>query len=377
MRIWARRVFLDDAFVSARLEISAGRISSAVIASEPSGDDDLVFEHGFLIPGLIDLQINGAFGADFSSSTQQEIAHSFVQVPATGTTSICPTVITSDSNLIRQQVSIINSMHLGKGAARNLGVHLEGPFISPLRRGAHQESQLLDFPEGTLPPVPLRQVRLITLAPEIQGANRLIEQALSAGVIVSLGHSDANAAEANLGFESGASMVTHIFNAMRPLHHRDPGLAGAALAHPDISLGFIADGVHIDYLVVKIILQAGGDRPILVSDASAALLCAPGTKVMLGGEVIYVDEAGHARRTDGTLASSGLTQLQAIERAVSFGLSREELLRSASKNPARKLGLNDLGHISVGAKADLVHYLVEPDLKVDWVMIEGEECLAL
>lgn len=375
MFLYSEHVLLPEGFVPALLAIGAGRITE-VIRIETGKDvpaEARRMGSGYLVPGLIDLQINGCFGVDFSSADFHEVVEALRKLPETGTTSICPTVITSPVETMLAQISTISSIVDGENQARNLGVHLEGPFLSSEKRGAHN-SALLAVPANQkgLESV-LEKIRILTLAPELDSSKELIQRAVQAGCIVSLGHTMATAEKFREAVAAGAKMVTHLFNAQRPIHQREPGISVATLISESTYFGIIVDGEHVHYDLVKLAQRIAENRMIVVSDASGALLAPKGYQSSLGGQDVVVDKTGTARRADGTLASSGLTQLQAIERAVSQGISREKLLRSATEVPAKLLGISDLGVIKPGARADLVYYEPGSEPNVKEVFMAGEK----
>ncbi len=359
----------------ALIELEGHRIKGVSTSNFANAElADHVFETGFVIPGLLDLQINGVSGVDFSTADDQQIARALNSLSASGTTSICPTVISSPIKQIQSQLNIFENLEQEVGSVRNLGVHLEGPYISSERRGAHALDYLRlprDFEADSLD---LTKVKILTLASELPGADKLIAAARAAGAIVSLGHSNATSAETQQATLDGAQMCTHIFNGMREIHQREPGMAVAALVGNSLHFGIIADGEHVSYELVELAFRVASSRAIIVSDASAALFAQTGDEFELGGSTVMVDAAGNARRPDGTLASSGMTQLQAIENAVAAGLDREMLLLAATKTPADFIGETKLGRIEAGAFADLVHYEVSQKPQVDFVMIGGAEC---
>lgn len=373
MRIFAQNCLIDGTFVPALLGIENGHIVQ--IDVNPSSEvADYSFKSGYLVPGLIDLQLNGGFGVDFSSGNGTEISAVFSQLPSTGTTSICPTVISSPFSDIEKQVVLLNQITKKSGSSKNLGVHLEGPFISPSRRGAHKSEFLKNPSEIELSDAFLKLLRIFTVAPELSGTDSLIQRANKLGVLVSLGHSEATYAETVAAANSGARMVTHTFNGQRKIHQREPGISIAALLEDQLSPGLIVDGEHVAFELIEMAIRLSGNRMCVVSDASAALMADPGTSFDLGGTQVTVDESGSARRKDGTLASSGMTQLQAIEKCVANGLNREKLLTAATLNPARLIGEESLGQIALGATADIVHYTVDNEVVVDFVLIDGVLC---
>lgn len=375
MKIYSPKCLIDGKFVPAVLQIEAGEIAQVTIGEVVADASfDASFEDGFLIPGLIDVQINGVAGVDFSTANLEQTSEALKVLAKNGTTSICPTVITSPIEQIAAQLQVLSTHEPVTGAARNLGVHLEGPAISSHKKGAHQEDQLLSPIELLSSSVDLGKVKMLTLAPELSGARDLIAAAVEKGAIVSLGHSEATAAQTSEAADQGAKMVTHLFNGMREIHQREPGIAIEALTNKQLHFGIIVDGEHVSYELVKLAQKLSAERMLVVSDASSALLSSPGSKLQLGGSTVVVDETGTARRDDGTMASSGLTQLEAIEKAVAHGLDRELLLVSATGVPADLLNEKRLGRIEVGASADLVHFVSGEKPKIDFVMVGGDLC---
>jgi N-acetylglucosamine-6-phosphate deacetylase len=256
---------------------------------------------------------------------------------------------------------------------RIIGAHLEGPFLSPRRLGAHDA-------EGCLAPdlAVLRRlldagpVSEMTLAPELHGAFELIDELVARGVTASCGHSDATAAEAHLAFDRGARTVTHLFNAMRPSVPRDPGIAMAALARHDVTVQVIVDGHHLAGETVLVAWQAAEDRFALVTDATAAAGLGDG-RYMLGGTEVTA-EGGVVRRADGTLAGSALTMIEAVRNLHALGAELEAALAAASTVPARIVGRSDLGRLAIGAPADVV--ILDDRLEVKRALVAGGEHVA-
>lgn len=374
MDLFAENVLLPTGLVPALVSFEGGTITR--VLPRPSGEQlpegTLTLGFGYLVPGLIDLQINGFYGVDFSTSDESAINSALRELPGTGTTSICPTVITGPTENLIRQIQLIEQIGNSENQARNLGVHLEGPFLNSEKKGAHDESQLLKPNSAEKLLKFLGKIKLLTLAPELEGAIDLIKQAVTSGSIVSLGHTMATSEEFQKATTAGAKMVTHLFNGQRPIHQREPGISIAALVDEDVYFGIIVDGEHVHFDLIRLAQNSAADRMIVVSDASAALRAPAGKAHSLGGQDLIVDQSGAARRSDGTLASSGLTQLEAIENAVAAGVNREKLLRSATEVPAKLLGRNDIGQIAVGAKADLVYYENKNHLEVLKVYLGGQ-----
>jgi N-acetylglucosamine-6-phosphate deacetylase len=330
--------------------------------------DDLL-----LAPGFIDLQLNGAFGHDFTSdpSTIWEVA---ARLPRYGVTAFLPTIITSPPETVAAAQEVIRrGPPAGFVGAVPLGLHLEGPFLNPQKRGAHNPAYLR-LPD--LPSVarwsPESGVRLVTLAPELPGALDAIRALRARGVVVGASHSMATAEEGQAGIEAGVTYGTHLFNTMPPLDHREPGLAGALLADSSVTAGVIADGVHLHPQVVALIWQVKGRGNVsLVTDAMAALGISPGS-YRLGDQEVTVDGT-MARLPDGRLAGSVLSLDQAVRNLTRFtGCEPVEAISAVTSVPAALLGLaSSHGRIAPGSRADLV--LLTPDLQVVATVVAGRE----
>jgi N-acetylglucosamine-6-phosphate deacetylase len=325
-----------------------------------------------LAPGFIDLQLNGAFGHDFTAepSTIWSVA---ARLPRYGVTAFLPTVITSPLEQVESAMRVVTG---GRPpdfrGAEPLGVHAEGPFLNVKKKGAHNQ-QYLRPPAA--PDVagwsPASGMRLVTMAPELPGALDVIKTLTARGVVVSTGHSMATYDEAVAGFDAGARYGTHLFNAMPSLGHRDPGLPGALLADDRMTVGFIADGVHTHRSIIALVWKMLGPRRMsLVTDAMAALGM-PAGQHRLGDYDVVVD-ATSARLADGTLAGSILELDQALRNLIEItGCSLSAALETMTSTPARLLGLDhERGRIAPGYAADLV--LLSRDLRVDTTIAAGE-----
>jgi N-acetylglucosamine-6-phosphate deacetylase len=253
-------------------------------------------------------------------------------------------------------------------------MHLEGPFLSPNRLGTHEASSRRD-PDPALLERLLDSgpVRLMTLAPELPGATELIDRLLERRVAVSLGHTDATAEQANAAFDRGARSVTHLFNAMRPFLHRDPGIVGAALARDDVVVWVIVDGIHLAPETVRVTWHAARDRLALVTDAITGAGVADGS-YSLGNLDVQVHE-GTVRGPDGVLAGSVLTMDEAVRNLHALGVPFEEAIAAATTTPARVLGDPELGRIDVGLPADLV--ILNEGLEIERVLVGGEVRVAV
>jgi N-acetylglucosamine-6-phosphate deacetylase len=258
----------------------------------------------------------------------------------------------------------------GGEGPRVLGVHLEGPFLAPGRLGTHPPLARRD-PDPTLLERLLAsgRIRLMTLAPELEGADELIELLLRRGVTISCGHTDATADEANAAFDRGVQTVTHLFNAMRPLRHRDPGIAGAALARDDVVVQIILDGVHLAPETARLVWRAAAGRVALVTDAVSGAGVQDGSYSLGGLEVKIRD--GVVRGPDGQLAGSVLTMIEAVRNLHALGVPLASALEAASTVPAGVLGLRDVGRLAPDAPADVV--VVDDGLQIERVLLGGQE----
>jgi N-acetylglucosamine-6-phosphate deacetylase len=327
----------------------------------------------YLAPGFVDLQINGAFGHDFTVEPDS-IWPVAAQLPRYGVTAFLPTVITSPLETIGSAQDVVTAQPAtGLSGAKPLGLHVEGPFLNPERKGAHNPAHLrlpdLEIVDDWSPE---SGVLLVTLAPELPGALDLVATLVQRGVLVSAGHSASSLEQAQAGFTAGIRYGTHLFNAMPPLHHRKPGLVGALLTDGRPTAGIIADGIHCHPSMVALAWQSlGSARLNLVTDAMAALGMPPGRHRLAGFDV-EVDSTS-ARLADGTLAGSVLSLDTALRNLVAFtGCSLEEALPTITTTPAQILGLGATrGRIAPGYLADLV--LLTPELQAQITIAEGKE----
>lgn len=336
---------------------------------------DVTLPDGYLVPGFVDLQVNGYFGAEFQTADAASWGRVARKLPSTGTTSFVPTLITApvDSLAAALRAAAGFAGGLPVGGARVLGVHLEGPFISPARRGAHNPAWITDpspVAIGELIEAGRGLLRLLTLAPERPGALDAIDQLVAAGVLVSVGHSDATAEQVSAAADHGARMVTHLFNAQRPLAHREPGVVGQALTDERLTSGLIADLYHVAGPICGLAFRAAPGRIALVTDAAAPAGMPPG-EYLLGGEPITLPPADGAPpvRNDGTMAGSALRMDVAVANAIRVGVSPAAAVAAATRIPADLIGRTELGRINLGAAADLVW--LGPDLRTRATWIAG------
>jgi len=333
-----------------------------------------------VVPGFVDVHIHGAGGHDVMEGTAEALAAVAGTVARHGTTSLVATTVTASAENTCRAVAGIAQWIESQPAlpaghtpqAEILGIHFEGPFISTARRGVHP-------PEWIVPPSAelLRRLtdaargtgRILTLAPEVPGALELIVAARQAGLVVSLGHTDASYTETMSAIERGARHAAHVFNAMRPFEHRETGVIGAVLTSPTVTAELIADGVHVDAAAMRLLLAAKGPQGvILVSDGTAATGMPDGT-YRLGTFNVTVS-GGVCRGAEGKLAGSTLTLDRALRTMAALGVKLADALTMLTSNPARLLGLEGRkGALVPGADADLV--LLDANLNVTNVMTRG------
>src|SRR4051794_15658103 len=283
MRLGVEAALVDGRLVPGDVAVDAGVIA-AVGLTRAGG------EQGIAAPGFVDLQVNGFAGVDFLAADGDGWARAGEGMLATGVTAVQPTFITSPEDVL---IDCLRGMPTDGIGPRVIGAHVEGPFLSPKRLGVHQaESQRapdLDLLRRLLDAGPVHQV---TLAPELPGALQLVDELCARGVVVSAGHTDATAAEAHLAFDRGVGTVTHLFNAMRPMTPRDPGIAFAALARPDVVVQLIVDGQHVAYDTVLVAWQAARGRVALVTDAAPAAGGTDGRFTIGGREIVAAGGGG-------------------------------------------------------------------------------------
>ena len=330
-------------------------------------------------PGFVDVHIHGAGGRDVMEGSREALEIIAATVATHGTTSLVATTVTASEKETRASVAGIAHFILNTSqyparelSAEILGIHFEGPFISPARRGVHPAKWIM-APSSEMLAHLLGEARgtaqILTLAPEVPGALDLIFAARKAGLIVSLGHTDATYEQAQAAIEAGASHAAHVFNAMRPFSHRGTGVIGAVLTSPKVSAELIADGVHVDDAAMRMLVGLKTpDRVILVSDGISATGM-PDGKYQLGMFEVKVS-GGVARNAEGKLAGSTLTLDRALRNMVALGVPLSSALQMLTANPARQIGLGARkGVLAPGADADLV--FLDEKLEVSGVMTRG------
>ncbi|HZQ63863.1 MAG TPA: N-acetylglucosamine-6-phosphate deacetylase [Gaiellaceae bacterium] len=356
-----RAALVDGEIVPGDVAIEDGLIAGFGLASADG--------RGIASPGFVDLQVNGFGGVDFLDADPAGYARAGEALLETGVTAYLPTLITAPEERL---VAALGAIAEGVRGPRILGAHVEGPFLSPRRLGTHPPAARRDPDPALLERLlAAGPVRLVTLAPELPGALELVDLLVARGVVVSVGHSDATAEEATAAFDRGVRTVTHLFNAMRPFTHRDPGIAGAALARQDVAVQIILDGVHLAPDTVRVVWRAAAGRLALVTDAVAGAGASDGSYQL--GDVAVEVRDGVVRRDDGVLAGSVLTMIEAVRNLHALGVPLEDALDAATRVPAGIVAA-DAGRIAVGAPADVV--VLSEELDVERVLVGGEARVA-
>jgi N-acetylglucosamine-6-phosphate deacetylase len=361
VKLGVEAAIVDGVLMPGDLEVADGRIAAVAVGRRGG--------RGIAVPGFVDLQVNGFGGVDFATADAAAYRRAGEALLETGVTAFQPTLITAPEADLVRALNEVPSEPIGP---RILGVHLEGPFLAPQRLGTHPASARRDPDLALLERlVGAGPVSQVTLAPELDGALDLIDFLHARGVVVSCGHSNATAEEAARAFERGVATVTHLFNAMRPFGHRDPGLAGAALARKDVIVQVILDQHHLANETAQMVWQAAGGRVALVTDAIAAAGIGDGL-YPLGGVAVEVRE-GVARNAGGALAGSVLTMLDAVRNLHALGAPLVDAVAAATSVPAR-VATHASGVLRPGADADVV--VLDDTLEIRTVLVGGQERVA-
>ena len=351
-------IVFTDAGKFARLDVQLqnGRIARVAPAGSLEGDETLDAADAYITPGFVDIHIHGSKGADFCDADGAAVETMCEYLGSQGVTSFCGTTMAFDEEILSGVIDAAKPYFEKEGCGAVLrGINMEGPFINKAKKGAQAEKYVMTPDIGMFDRLFDRaggRIRLVDLAPEVDGAVPFIRHA-SEKCTVSIAHTCATYEQAKAGFAAGASHVTHLFNAMPPFAHRDPGVVGAAsddAAHVEM----ISDGIHLHPAVVRSVFRwFGAERVCLISDSMRAAGM-PNGVYSLGGQTVYMTD-GKATLEDGTIAGSATCLAECFRRAVSFGVSLEDALAAATANPARAAGLyGEVGSLTPGKRADVL-----------------------
>lgn len=368
------RLISEDELETGSILVRNGRIESVNYGDDfmATADAEIDGNGQILIPGMIDVHIHGAEGFDMMDGTLRSVEAVSRVCAATGCTSFLATSVSSSLDELLQMISSVSQVIGREPGAQIAGIHIEGPYLNVKRKGMQNE-RYLRHPDLDEMEQILQQsgslIRMVTLAPELEGGFDMIKFLKDRGIIVSIAHSDATYEEAKHAFRCGASHVTHCFNGMRPIHHRDPGLILAAFEESHVSVQAIVDDVHLHPAIVRLIYrEKGADNMVLITDALQAMGMGDGMYIF-GGHEVRVTQ-GIATLADGTLASSTVTMNEALAKTVRSGIPLKDAVTMATQTPARVLGLINKGRIAPGADADLV--LINENFEVLWTTIKGK-----
>ncbi len=363
MLLGVRHALVGDVLVRGDVRVEEGRV--AAVGVVPAGAS------GLAAPGFVDLQVNGFGGVDFLAAEPPDYRTAGAALAATGVTAYLPTFISSPDDAYDRAIAAATAARdVARPGPRVLGVHLEGPFLSPRWAGAHDPRYLQTPSPGLIERLERAgAIALVTLAPELAGSLALIEALVARGIVVSCGHSDADADLAHAAFDAGARAITHLHNAHRRYAHRDPGLGGVALVKPQVTVQAIVDGVHLAPEVAYAAFLTARERFCLVTDAMAAAGLGDG-RYRLGSRDVEV-EGMTATLADGTLAGSVLTMDAAVRNLVTLGASEVDALHAATRSPARMLARPNLGVLAPGGPADIV--VLDDRLEVRATFVDGHE----
>ncbi|GAA3759518.1 N-acetylglucosamine-6-phosphate deacetylase [Spinactinospora alkalitolerans] len=366
------RLVTPDGVTEGWLRTEGGRIAALGPGRPPREAGDQTDLGGrWVLPGTVDIHVHGGAGASFTDA-DPERARSVVEFNRShGVTTVVGGLVSATPEDTLAQVTTLAEL---ADAGELDGVYLEGPYIAASKCGAHDPALLRDPDPAEfdrLLKAGRGHIRMITIAPELPGAPELIRAAVAEGVVAAVGHTEATYDQARAAFDAGATVATHLFNAMRPLHHREPGPIAAALADDRVTVELINDGVHVHAAIAEMVFaQAGADRVALITDAMAATGLGDG-EYTLGRLRVRVRDGNATVIETGAIASSTIVLPDAVRRAVRHvGVDLADAARSAAATPARALGLDGVGSLAEGNRADLV--VLDDDLAVTAVMHRGD-----
>ena len=372
MIIQSKKVWIADQFFAAAIEMENGKIVNVLpYGSKPA---DVDYGNKRIVPGFLDIHCHGAYEFDTNDANEEGLRAWTKGMVKEGTTALLATTITQSEEVLTNAVAnVAKVMEEGYEGAEILGVHLEGPFISkdfigaqPLEYVAEPNVEVFKHYEE----VSGNNIKLVSMAVEVEGAEKLVSYLASRGIVASIGHSNAKYADVEKAIKAGASNVTHTYNAQKPIHHREVGTVGSAMLFDELTCEAICDGIHLSGPAIKLLWKnKPADKFVLITDAMRAKHM-PDGDYELGGQPVIVRN-NEARLPNGVLAGSVLRMNYAVRNVMKFlDLPLEEVVKYASINPARNLGIDhEVGSIKVGKRANLV--VVDENLEVYMTIRDG------
>ncbi|HDM8070880.1 N-acetylglucosamine-6-phosphate deacetylase [Vibrio harveyi] len=362
----------SDVLTDHAVIIDNDQIQSVVPVTQlPEGIEVKDLNGANLSPGFIDLQLNGCGGVMLNDEITPETMQIMHEANLkSGCTSFLPTLITSSDEDMRAAITAAREYH-NKYQNQSLGLHLEGPYLNVAKKGIHSVDFIRPSDDGMIDLICANAdiIAKVTLAPE-QNDPEHIARLKAAGIVVSIGHTNATYAEARQGFDAGITFATHLFNAMTPMVGREPGVVGAIYDTPEVYAGIIADGFHVDYANIRIAHKIKGEKLVLVTDATAPAGANIDHFIFVGKKVYYRD--GKCVDENGTLGGSALTMIEAVQNSVEHaGIALEEALRMATLYPATAIGVEErLGRVRKGMVANLT--IFDRDFNVKATVVNGQ-----
>ncbi len=365
------QAFIGNEFQKVDIRVNEGKFAEIGTNLAVQEEEVMDFSGKFILPGMVEVHSHGCLGFDFCTATSEEIDAMREWYTAHGTTSLLATVMTSGEEKMKQAMRELKPyMDLQEPLTRILGINLEGPFFDPAKKGAHDESCLLPLDTvffDELHALSGDNIRLLDIDPTLDNAIEFIGK-YSEKMTVSLAHTTCDYELANEAIEAGASHITHLFNAMKGLHHRDPALIGA-FSDSDVNAEIICDGFHVHPSVIRMMYKVAGDRVVLISDSISAAGLPDGNYISGGLEITVAN--GEAKLKNGTIAGSTITLFEGLRRVISYGIDPSEAILGATIRPAASVGIADkVGSIEVGKYADML--VVDAEYNLEQVIVNGE-----
>lgn len=348
------QVFCEGVFQRQAIDVEAGKITRMGAIDRIDATDVMDLEGYYVIPGMVDVHTHGCIGYDFSAVTYGAIQEMEAYYRRKGVTSMLATLMTGETQKLLNAVQTLDYYCTNNPNTIIKGIHLEGPFFGENKKGAHASQYLREIDKTwfqTLDEASGNRIKLVSIDPTLEGAMDFITTYKTAKTIA-LGHTDGTYEVAKRAVESGASQITHLFNGMNGLHHREPGLVGV-MNDCDVKAELITDGVHIHPSVVRLCFKLNPEKMLIISDSISAAGLEEGESCVSGGVEVTV-QGGKALTKDGTIAGATYTGFETMCQAIAFGVEPHQVIQSATIRPAQAIGLKGVGELKVGYQADML-----------------------